>query len=155
VKDFTPMKASSRVTVACAPEVAFAYVADITTHPLWSPDNIRVVEAHHGAPALGARYRTVGFSIVARADVEADLEVTAFEPPSRFAFVSSSGPRTFENVFTFTHADGGTLIERTISFMAPSQMLDVLKAADREVTLRRDKALQMLKERLEEKRPSR
>lgn len=151
MKDFTPVRASSRVTVACTPEAAFAYVADITTHPLWSPDNIRVLEAHQGPPALGARYRTAGFSVVARADVEADLEVTAFEPPSRFAFVSSNGPRSFENVFTFTPTGDGTVIERTISFMAPTQALDGLKAMDHEVTLRRDKALQMLKERLEAK----
>ncbi|HEY6957945.1 MAG TPA: SRPBCC family protein [Candidatus Limnocylindria bacterium] len=151
MKDFTAVKASSRVAVACTPAAAFAYVSDITTHPHWSPDNIRVLKAPDGPPALGARYRTVGFSVVAKTDVEADLEVTAFEPPHRFVFVASNGPRTFENVFTFTPSDGGTLVERTISFMAPSQALDGLKAVDREVTLRRDKALQMLKERLEQK----
>lgn len=149
MKGFTLVKASSKVTAACTPEAAFAYVADIKTHSLWSPDNIRVLEAPQ-TPGLGARYRTVGFSIVAKSDVEADLEVTAFEPPTRFVFVARNGPRAFENTFTFTPSDGGTLIERTIEFMAPNQALDAIKASDREVTLRRDRTLQMLKERLEE-----
>ena len=58
--------------------------------------------------------------------------------------------RSFENVFTFTPSGDETVIERTTSFMAPTQALDGLKAMDGDVTLRRDTALQMLKERLEE-----
>lgn len=77
------------------------YVSAVTTHPSWSPDNIRILSAPTGAPGVGSRYRTVGFSVVRGADSEADLEVTIFDAPTRFGFVATSGPQAFENVFTF------------------------------------------------------
>ncbi len=66
----------NRVAVSCPPEKAFDYVADFATHSLWSPDHIRVEVVDAGPTAVGSRLQTVGYSVVAGRDAEAELEVT-------------------------------------------------------------------------------
>ncbi len=69
---------TNRVHVNCRPEDAFDYVADITTHPLWSLDNIRVEQLTAGPARVGSRFHTLGHSLVIERDLEADIEVTGF-----------------------------------------------------------------------------
>jgi Polyketide cyclase / dehydrase and lipid transport len=141
---------SSSIEIRCSPMEAFAYVSDISSHPEWSIDDIRVLEAA-GRPGLGARYRTVGHSIVMERDLEAEIEVTVFDPPSRFAFVARSGPATFENRFRFRAVEGGTIIERTlVSGGARSAAVEEkVRSLAHEIVRRREAALDLLKERLE------
>lgn len=67
----TRLQQSATVWIDCTPEEAFAYVADFTTRPAWSPDDMRVLSAPDGPVRVGSRCRTVGFSAVRGGDVEA------------------------------------------------------------------------------------
>jgi len=101
-------------------EQAFDYVADVSRHPDWANPNakMRVDPVSGGAPHLGAKYRSQAVFI--RKPVSADLEITKFERPATFAYSVAhhqQGKKDvhYENTYTFTGADGGTLIEKSLS----------------------------------------
>jgi hypothetical protein len=71
-----------------------------------------------GAPHLGAKYRSQ--AVFVRKPVSADLEISKFDRPGAFAYSVThhqQGKKDvhYENTFTFTSADGGTLIEKSLT----------------------------------------
>jgi hypothetical protein len=103
-----------------SPEQAFDYVSDVSRHPEWANPSakMRMEPVSGGAPHLGARYRSE--AVFVRKPVSADLEITKFDRPGAFAysvFHHQQGKKDvhYENTFTFTGADGGTLIEKSLS----------------------------------------
>ncbi len=101
-----------------SPEAAFEYVSDVSRHPEWANPKakMRVDPVSGGAPHLGAKYRTQGVFI--GKPVSADVEITKFERPARFAYSVAhhqQGKKDvhFEQTYSFTRADGGTLIEKS------------------------------------------
>lgn len=149
IEETTPIRLVNEVQVDCTPEKAFAYVADLKTHPEWSLEDIRVLEADDAPVAVGWRGRTVGHSLVRGGQQEALIEVTEYDPPRRFAFRATSGTHVFENIFNFRPEAGGTLVERVLQHDAPAATIARLKEVGAEVGERRGTMLQMLKERLE------
>lgn len=102
-----------------SPEEAFDYVSDVSRHPEWANPGakMRMDPVSGGAPHPGAKYRSQAVFI--RKPVSADLEITKLERPGRFAYSVAhhqQGKKDvhYENTFTFTRADGGTLIEKTL-----------------------------------------
>ncbi|MGH2529105.1 MAG: SRPBCC family protein [Actinomycetota bacterium] len=102
-----------------SPEQAFDYVSDVSRHPEWANPNakMRMDPVSGGTPHLGAKYRSQ--AVFVRKPVSADLEITKLERPARFAYSVAhhqQGKKDvhYENTFTFTRADGGTLIEKTL-----------------------------------------
>jgi uncharacterized protein YndB with AHSA1/START domain len=102
------------------PEEAFDYVSDISQHPEWANPSakMRMEPVSGGAPHLGAKYRSQ--AVFVRKPVSADLEITKFERPRTFAYSVAhhqQGKKDvhYENTYTFTRADGGTLIEKSLS----------------------------------------
>jgi hypothetical protein len=103
-----------------SPEQAFDYVSDISRHPEWANPSakMRMDPVSGGAPHLGAKYRSE--AVFVRKPVSADLEITKFERPGTFAYSVAhhqQGKKDvhYENTYTFTGADGGTLIEKSLS----------------------------------------
>jgi hypothetical protein len=103
-----------------SPEEAFDYVSDISRHPDWANPSakMRMEAVSGGAPHLGAKYRSQ--AVFVRKPVSADLEITKFERPRTFAYSVAhhqQGKKDvhYENTYTFTRADGGTLIEKSLS----------------------------------------
>jgi Polyketide cyclase / dehydrase and lipid transport len=86
-----------------SPEEAFDYVSDISRHPEW---------------ANPSAYRSQ--AVFVRKPVSADLEITRFERPEAFAYSVAhhqQGKKDvhYENTYTFTRANGGTLIEKSLT----------------------------------------
>jgi hypothetical protein len=103
-----------------SPEQAFDYVSDISRHPEWANPSakMRMDPVSGGAPHLGAKYRSE--AVFVRKPVSADLEITKFERPGTFAYSVAhhqQGKKDvhYENTYTFTGADGGTLIEKALT----------------------------------------
>ena len=138
------------VWIDCTPEAAFAYVADIATHPHWSVDDIRVVTRPAGQVTVGCRYRTIGHSVVRGQDQEADLEVTRYEPPRAFGFRACSGPREFHHVFTFEPELGGTRLERAMTFTPDAETRARMQVLSDQIAEHNRASMGLLKERLEE-----
>ena len=149
IEETTPIRIPAEIEIACPPEKAFAYVADLRTHPDWSPDDIRVLESDDAPVAVGWRCKTVGHSLVRGGEQPALIEVTEYDPPLRFAFRAISGTHVFENIFNFRAVPGGTVVERVLEHDAPPATIAKLKEVGAEVGQRRSTMLQMLKERLE------
>ena len=103
-----------------SPEQVFDYVSDVSRHPEWANPNakMRMDQVSGGTPHLGAKYRSQ--AVFVRKPVWADLEITTFDRPETFAYSVThhqEGKRDvhYENTYRFTSADGGTLIEKTLS----------------------------------------
>ena len=112
--------------VKVPPEVAFAYAADITRHSEWSFDEIKVAPLTPGPVRLGSKYTAVGHQ--RGKDWPSQLEVTAYEPSSRFEFTATGGPidtpvgDPHRHEFLFVPQNGGTQIEVQRTDPAPPNM---------------------------------
>ena len=101
--------------VRVPPEIAFAYVADITRHNEWASDKINVTPITPGPVQLGSKYTVVGRQ--GGKDWPSQLEVTGYEPPHRFAFTATGGPISTPegdphwHEFVFVPENGGTQLE--------------------------------------------
>lgn len=100
--------------VRVSPEIAFAYVADIPRHSEWAVNEVHITPLSPEPVRLGSRYSAVGHQ--GRRDWPSQLEVTAYEPPHRFAFTAAGGPITaaddlHRHEILFTPEDSGTRLE--------------------------------------------
>jgi uncharacterized protein YndB with AHSA1/START domain len=102
------------VQIDAPPEQVFAEVADLTRHPLWAADPLTVEPVAPGQPVdVGARYRSVARS--KGKTIEAELQVTAYDPTARFAFTVTDLTGRYEHVFTLQPSAAGTLVERAVT----------------------------------------
>jgi hypothetical protein len=94
------------VWVPRPPEAVFAFVAEgfFDNHPRWDPA-VEMVKDTPGPVAVGARGREIRRFLGRQV---AEVEVTAFEPPSRFALRNRSGPFELDRAFSFEPVNGGT-----------------------------------------------
>jgi carbon monoxide dehydrogenase subunit G len=101
---------SFSIHVHVPPEVAFAYVADLTRHSEWNP-GLKVTAISKGAATVGSRFQSVGHMF--GREIHDDLRVTEYQPPVRFTFfVKGRVENTHE--FTFQPKDSGTLVTRKV-----------------------------------------
>ena len=105
---------SFSIQVNVPPEVAFAYVADLTRHGEWNP-GLKVTAISEGSTTVGSRFQSVGH-IFGR-EIHDDLRVTEYQPPVCFAFFVKSGfgGEELTHEFMLQPKDNGTLITRTAS----------------------------------------
>jgi hypothetical protein len=101
------------VIAKTTPEAAYAYVADMLSHPEWSPDSMKMEAETPGPIAVGSRFKAVAH-LVGRPN-PSTVEITAMEPPKRFAFKSTDSNSEWLHEFTFTPEDGGTRIDREVT----------------------------------------
>jgi hypothetical protein len=101
------------IVAKTTPEAAYAYVADLTKHPEWSPDDMKIVPDSPGAVAVGSKYKAVG-NLVGRPN-PSEVEITALEPSRLVAFTSTDGNSKWQHEFRFSRENGGTRIDRTVT----------------------------------------
>jgi uncharacterized protein YndB with AHSA1/START domain len=124
------MPISFKIQVNAKPEDAYAYVSDVARHGEWGnpKSDLRCEAVSGGDVTPGAKFRSTAKFI--NKQVSSDLEVTACEPPKRFAFttVQHAGKKdsVFTHEFTFTPKDGGTLVTRSVDSPGAPAMQKVL-----------------------------
>ena len=101
---------SFSIQVNVPPDVAFAYVADLTRHGEWNP-GLKVTAISEVSTAISSRFQSVGH-IFGR-EIHDDLCVTEYQPPVRFAFFVKSIGEERTHEFTFQPKDRGTFVTRT------------------------------------------
>jgi Polyketide cyclase / dehydrase and lipid transport len=119
---------SFSIHVHVPPDVAFAYVADLTRHGEWNP-GLKVTAISEGSAPIGSRFHSIGH-IFGR-EMHDDLCVTQYQPPVRFAFFVKSGDgaiigEELTHEFTLQPKDSGTLITRTAGSTAVPLLLKLL-----------------------------
>jgi len=80
-----PVEIVSAVEIAAPPEAVWAVLADIESQPEWMHD-LKLVQLLT-PPPIGVGTRAVGTVRILGITVEDPVEITAFEPPSRYAIV--------------------------------------------------------------------
>jgi uncharacterized protein YndB with AHSA1/START domain len=82
-------RAQRTVRIDRAPETVFAFLTDPANDRSWRT-GVKEISAD-GAAGVGRRIHQVVAGPGGRG-INADIEVTAYEPPSRYAFRTTSGP---------------------------------------------------------------
>lgn len=116
------------IHIGASPDKVFSRLSDVTTHPSWSnPKAQMTMEQTAGSgPGPDARYRSSG--VFVGKPVSADITVTAYDPPRRFAIRSDQhqeGKRDvwYQNDYTLTSADGGTVVTKRVTSNGNPAML--------------------------------
>jgi uncharacterized protein YndB with AHSA1/START domain len=101
------MPAAQRtVAIDRSPQEVFTFFADPANDQKWRP-HVREVAAA-GPPRVGSTIHQVVEGPAGRG-IPADIEVTAYEPPSRYSFKVTAGPARPVGEFSFTPQGNGTL----------------------------------------------
>ena len=90
----------------------FAFFADPANDQSWRP-HVKEIKAE-GLPAVGRRIHQVVDGPGGRG-IAADIEVTAYEPPTRYAFKVVAGPARPKGAFRFRPAGTGTEVSFSLS----------------------------------------
>jgi len=141
---------SFSIDVNVPPEVAFAYVADLTRHGEWNP-GLKVTAIAEGLATVGSRFQSVGH--IFGLEIQDDLRITEYQPPACFAFFVKSGlgGEELTHEFMLQPKDSGTLITRTAGgTVSPLMKLFAPILASVFVRTEMIKSLERLKARLEE-----
>lgn len=93
-------------------EDVFAFFTDPANDPRWRP-SVKEIAAQ-GPPAVGARIHQVVSGPGGRG-IPADIEVTVYEPTSRYAFKVTAGPVRPAGEYRFAPFNGGTEVTFSLS----------------------------------------
>ena len=111
---------SFTIQIDARPERVFEAISHVERHPSWAnPKSEMTMEQTSGdGPGPASAYRSTG--IFTGKNVSADITVTAFDPPRRFAIRSiqhQDGKKDvwYENDFTLTPQAGGTLVTKHLT----------------------------------------
>jgi len=105
--------AQRTITIDRPPDQVFAFFSDPANDQKWRP-HVKEIAAE-GAPGVGRRIHQVVEGPMGRG-IAADIEVSAYEPPNRYAFQVVAGPARPRGEFTF--APSGTGTQATFSLSA-------------------------------------
>jgi uncharacterized membrane protein len=97
--------ARHEVTIGRPATEVFAFVADGLNGPRWRSGILDI--AHVSGSGVGATYKQ-GVKGPGGRRVDADYEITAYEPNTRLAFKTIAGPVRPTGDYLFTEVDGGT-----------------------------------------------
>jgi uncharacterized protein YndB with AHSA1/START domain len=112
--------AQRSILIARPPEQVFAFFTDPSNDQRWRP-HVKEVAAE-GVLRVGATVHQV-VTGPGGSGIPADLEVTAYEPPSRYAFKVIAGPARPVGEFRFSPAEGGT----EVSFSLNAELTGIKK----------------------------
>jgi hypothetical protein len=119
-----PVKTYS-IVANTTPEKAYDYVADLTRHPEWSPDSLKVERQGAAGPvAVGTKYETVGH--LQGKPQKSVVEITQLAAPGRVSFTSTDDKSAWRHEFMLTPENGGTRIDRKVTVLSAPAMLNVL-----------------------------
>jgi uncharacterized protein YndB with AHSA1/START domain len=138
-----------KIAIDAPPERVYSHLSDVTTHPSWANPKakMRMEQTAGSGPGADARYRSSG--VFVGKQVSADISVTAYEPPRRFAIRSDQhqeGKKDvwYQNDYTLTPDDRGTVVAKHVTSNGNPLMLYVAYPAvraDAMTSLRNLKAL--------------
>jgi uncharacterized protein YndB with AHSA1/START domain len=112
--------ASNTVTINRPIADVFSYVADGLNGPKWRSGIVDI--AHASGEGLGATYRQ-GVKGPGGRRIDADYEITAWEPPTRLAFKAIAGPVRPTGEYRLAAAGAGT----SITFSLDAQLGGIQK----------------------------
>jgi uncharacterized protein YndB with AHSA1/START domain len=107
----------ARFEVNAPPEQAFALISDLMRSPEWATNPLTVEHVSGGPIGVGSEYRSEARFM--GKDVHAEQQITAYDPPTHFAFTNTEGRERYLHDFTVRGEGGKSVVERTITFLVP------------------------------------
>jgi uncharacterized protein YndB with AHSA1/START domain len=104
--------ATHETVIARPPEAVFDYLANAENDPAWRPGVLEIERV--SGDGVGARYRQVVSGPGGRR-IDADIEITAYEPSVRLAFRTVTGPVRPAGEYELEPVDGGTRVRMTLT----------------------------------------
>lgn len=118
------MKSSAAIDVDRSIEEVFAFVANVENMERWVDGVGDARLASDGEVAVGS---TIESDYTYRGKTfEMDMEVTAFEEPTRFGTRATEGPFPFDGLVELEEIPGGTRVTNTIDAGSDSWMTTVI-----------------------------
>ena len=108
------------ITIACPADEVFAFLADLRNIPKWNYAIERTVQTSPGPARAGASYRQTR-TIPRRS--EENLQITAFEPPSRLTVNGQLGSFRATTSYLLQPAAGGTRLTNDVELEPISALL--------------------------------
>jgi hypothetical protein len=103
------------IDVSAPADEAFALISDIERHGEWSPQEFEATRIDSGPITVGSRYRTAGRKGARKGHLRAtEVEVTVFEPPTRFGFAATETAGNYRTTFVISASGSGSHIERIV-----------------------------------------
>ncbi len=110
-----PRRMTFAIDVAAPPEEVFALISDIGRHNEWSPQEFEATRTDEGPIGVGSRYHTAGRKGARKGHLRStDVDVTTFEPPTRFGFAATESAGIYRTTFVISSAGSGSHIERIV-----------------------------------------
>src|SRR5688572_22658898 len=129
-------------------EDVFAYVADLTRHPEWAANELRIEPIAGETSRPGARFRSRGRQ--GGFDVINELTVTIYEPPARFAFEAAGKEGRMLHTFTIAPSGSGARVTKSMLVLDTRLLLRLATPVFTFIVLRNlGKDLRRIKARLE------
>jgi uncharacterized protein YndB with AHSA1/START domain len=110
------IRAARSIVIERSVEDVFAFVGDQTNAVRWQAGIVEVRRLTDGPIGVGSRHTIVRTFMGRRLTV--DNEYTAFDPDTRIAFRTTSGPMPLESSYTVEPVEGGTRVTSTIAMDA-------------------------------------
>lgn len=95
--------------IAAPPETIFAVVGDVNYFPEVLPSVQHAEQVTDGPLGLGTRFRET--RMINGREATAEIEVTTYEPPRRYAATSTQGGITATYHYLFTPENNGTRVD--------------------------------------------
>ena len=138
---------SNTITIARAPAVVFAYLANFENLPRWNYAIASTRTLNPGPVDVGSRYRQVR---TIPSHSEEEIEVTGFEPDHRLAIRGRLGPFFGDLSYTLTRSRDATVLTNTAALDAPRGLALITPLVTRQVKSAVAANLGVLKQILEE-----
>ena len=104
--------AARTIVIGRSPGEVFAFFADPTNDQKWRP-HVKEIAAE-GPPGVGARIHQAVEGPMGRS-IAADIEITAYEPPTRYAFQVVAGPARPRGEYRFIETATGTEVHFSLA----------------------------------------
>ena len=105
-------KFESSVYINRPVQEVFNYVTDPTHFPDWQSGTETSSWTSDGAPGIGSTFKGAG-TILGR-NMEAEFEITSWDPPYQWSFKSANGPVPTTNTTKFQAQNDGTLVTHAV-----------------------------------------
>jgi uncharacterized protein YndB with AHSA1/START domain len=111
------VKNEHEIVINCPAERVFRFVADLATWPQWHGSGHQMEKSTAGPVGVGTTWKATGE--VQGQPLVLTIEVTSYEPNSRFGFKTTSGPIQAQQAFAFEPVDGGTRLAMVLELADP------------------------------------
>jgi len=112
--------------VNATPEAVFEPLGNLERHSTWSIKQYKATKTSEGPVGIGTTFDSFGWLPGKGKEYLNKVTITAYDPGKRLAFDATYEAGTVPSNYVLTSENGGTKVERTMSFTKPPGVEGVL-----------------------------